>query len=51
MTEVPCYPVVGDHTGAVVRWRGDADPRVPAGQPVGLHVQMRRAELFSLEWT
>jgi len=46
-----CDPIVGDHTGAVARWHGETDPRVPDAKPVALQFKLRAAELFALEWT
>ena len=44
-----CDPLQGDSQDQTVTWRGRSDP-VTQG-PVILHVWMRCAELFSLEWT
>lgn len=45
-----CDVVTGDETGRTVTWRGDPGLRANPGDQVRLHVRMRAAELFALEW-
>ncbi len=45
-----CDPLQGDSMGQTVTWRGEADTRVPNGEPVSLYIKLRCAELFALEW-
>ena len=45
-----CDVIFGDSPAATVRWRGEADAGVPAGQPVTLHFQLRAADIFGFEW-
>ena len=46
-----CDPITGDHAGAPVHWKGQADIGAAEGAPVLLHVKLRAAELFGIEWT
>ena len=43
-----CDPLQGDSSGQAVTWKGEAGLRTKG--PVVIHVWMRSAELFSLEW-
>jgi hypothetical protein len=43
-------PLHGDHAAAPVTWRGSPDPGLAADQPVRLHLRLRAAEVFALEW-
>jgi hypothetical protein len=43
-----CDPLQGDSHDRTVTWKGQA--RVNKSEPVVIHVWMRKAELFSLEW-
>lgn len=45
-----CDPIHGDHLGIQVTWAGAADAGFAEGEPVRLHVRLRAAELFALEW-
>jgi hypothetical protein len=50
-TLADCDPITGDHPDAVVQWRGDARLTPDGTQPLGFHVQLARAELFSLRFS
>jgi hypothetical protein len=43
-------PILGDHVTAPVHWKGDASIPVEPGRTIVLHVKLRAAELFGLEW-
>ncbi|MFH1566384.1 MAG: hypothetical protein ABIL09_00175 [Gemmatimonadota bacterium] len=43
-----CDPIVGQDGEVTVTWGGHAAAQAPEGKPVVLHVQLRRAEVFSL---
>ena len=45
-----CDPIHGDHTAASVTWQGSPDLGVDRPEPVRLHIRLRAAELFALEW-
>ena len=45
-----CDPIFGDHLDRVLSWQGEADIGLREGEKVRLHVRMRSAELFALEW-
>jgi hypothetical protein len=45
-----CDPVRGDVRDHVVTWKGRSDTGDLSGREVVLHVRMRAAELFSVEW-
>ena len=45
-----CDPIVGDCTAAPVRWRGQSDIGVADGDPVTLHIKLRAAQIFAIEW-
>lgn len=45
-----CDPIAGDSLEHVVSWRGEDSLDLPLGQPVVLHVRLRAAELFAVEW-
>jgi hypothetical protein len=44
-------PITGDHLAHPVTWRGDAKCGVTLGSTVRLHLQLRAAELFGLQWS
>ena len=46
-----CDPIHGDHAGVKVSWKGVSNPGFRDGEPIRLHVRLRCAELFALEWT
>lgn len=45
-----CVEIIGDTLDYTVRWRGDPDLGRWRGQPVQLHVVLRDADLFSLQF-
>ncbi|MHB0939822.1 MAG: glycoside hydrolase family protein [Armatimonadota bacterium] len=45
-----CDPMHGDETAKIVTWSGSAALNLPNDEPVALHVKLRCAELFALEW-
>ncbi len=45
-----CDPITGDRPDHVVSWHGEDALDLPEGQPVMLHVRLRAAELFAIEW-
>ena len=46
-----CDPLTGDEMARQVTWGGEANPRIPEGETVVLHIRMRRARLFSVSFT
>ena len=44
-------PIIGDHAGREVTWRGEADLRRKPDQPVLLRFRLRAARLFAFEFT
>jgi len=46
-----CDPMHGDETAKTVTWGGSAALSLPNDEPVVLHVKLRCAELFALEWS
>ncbi|MBI3921650.1 MAG: hypothetical protein HY318_09555 [Armatimonadetes bacterium] len=45
-----CDPIVGDGFALPVHWRGQPSIGAPEGQAVTLHLKLRAAELFAIEW-
>lgn len=45
-----CDPIVGDRLDHVVSWRGEDRLELTAEEPVVLHLRLRSAELFAVEW-
>ena len=45
-----CDPLSGDHLDSLVTWHGEADIGLPAGAPVRLRFELRRADLFSVRF-
>jgi len=45
-----CDIVTGDETARTITWRGDLHLHVEPGDTARLHVRMRAAELFAIEW-
>lgn len=45
-----CTPIVGNEMEKPVHWHGEDDIGAAVGQPVVLHIKMRAAELFAIEW-
>ena len=45
-----CDVIAGDETAKTVTWRGNSELRAKPDETVCLHVRMRAAELFALEW-
>lgn len=45
-----CTPIVGNQMEMPVDWDGGDDIGAAVGQPVVLHIKMRAAELFAIEW-
>lgn len=43
-------PITGDRPDHVVSWHGEEGLPLPPDQPVVLHVRLRAAELFAIEW-
>lgn len=44
-----CDPISGDDLARTVSWNGESDFRVPAGESIILHFQLRAAEVFGYE--
>ena len=45
-----CDPLHGDKMSQIVSWKGETDIGVREGDPVALHIKLRCAELFALNW-
>lgn len=45
-----CDVITGDETARTVTWNGNPQLRIQPGDNACLHVRMRAAELFALEW-
>ncbi len=45
-----CDPIIGDHLGYTVTWKGSSDLKVTPGAKVRLVFRLRAAELFGAEW-
>ncbi len=46
-----CDPLTGDEMERPVLWGGETDPRIPEGAALVLHIRMRSARLFSVNFT
>ena len=46
-----CQPIGGDNIAHVVKWKDAADLAALAGRPVQLHIDLRAAKLYALQFT
>ena len=49
-TLADCEEVSGDDVAWDVRWRGSADVKMLAGQPIRIHFKMRNAKLYAFQF-
>ncbi|NPV45956.1 MAG: hypothetical protein HPY69_03280, partial [Armatimonadetes bacterium] len=49
-TALTIDPITGDRPDHLVSWQGEDALDLPESQPVMLHVRLRAAELFAIEW-
>ena len=45
-----CEPLVGDHIDGRVQWKGRSIPKRLIGQPVRVHIELRDADLYSIQF-
>lgn len=45
-----CERIFGDHLNAPVTWKSESAINTPVGWPIHVHIKMRSAKLFALEW-
>ena len=45
-----CEPLVGDHIDGRVQWKGCSIPKRLIGQPARVHIELRDADLYSIQF-